>query len=75
MANVEPCQCFGTTIKATGSIADSMVSKRRLLLFIFKIVCYAVFSVNPFSGQISKRLLVESLSLKTVIPLALYLKE
>jgi len=24
--------------------------------------------VNPFSGQISKRLLVESLSLKTVIP-------
>jgi len=30
--------------------------------------CYAVFSVNPSSGRISKHALVESLSLKTIIP-------
>ena len=32
--------------------------------------CYAVFSVNPSSGRISKRMLVESLSLETIIPSA-----
>ena len=30
--------------------------------------CYALFSVNPSSGRISKRALVESLSLETIIP-------
>ena len=30
--------------------------------------CYAVFSVNPSFGRILKRVLVESLSLETIIP-------
>ena len=30
--------------------------------------CYAVFSVNPSFGRISKRVLVESLSLEIIIP-------
>jgi len=30
--------------------------------------CHAVLSVNPSFGRISKRVLVESLSLETIIP-------
>ena len=30
--------------------------------------CFAVFSVNPSFGRISKRALVESLSLERIIP-------
>ena len=86
MANIEPCQCFGTrtTIKAAQiarktsvSIADSTVNKlkddyyylsSRFYAAIEIAFCYALFSVNPFSGWISKRALVESLSLETIIP-------
>ena len=74
MANIEPYQCFGTTIKTaqrarktTGSIADSTAAyyhlSSRLYAAIEIAFCSAVFSVSPSSGRISKRALVESVSL------------
>ena len=38
------------------------------MLFVEITFCYAVFSVNPSFGRISKRALVESLSLERIIP-------
>ena len=38
------------------------------MLIIEIAFCYAVFSVNPSFGRISKRALVESLSLERIIP-------
>ena len=38
------------------------------MLIVECVFRYAVFSVNPSFGQISKHALVESLSLETIIP-------
>ena len=63
--------------KTSVSIADSTVNKlkddyyylsSRFYAAIEIAFCYALFSVNPFSGWISKRALVESLSLEAIIP-------
>ena len=47
----------------------------RLYAALEIVFCYALFSVNPSSGRISKRALVESLSLETIIPSGPVLQE
>ena len=57
-----------TECRFNGKLKDNLSClSSRLYAAIEIAFCYAVFSVNPFSGRISKRAFVESLSLETII--------
>ena len=57
-----------TECRFNGKLKDNLSClSSRLYAAIEIAFCYAVFSVNPSSGRISKRTLVESLSLETII--------